>query len=637
MKRSLFAALLLISLRLCGSADANWDKAWQRFEIRAHLDNTGAATISQRMTAKLDGDMSTLEVPLSTGPDQTVVLRRLVRESEDGERELTDGDRGERDRYDFTDGVLTWGIQPDDGQWREETIVFRVEYELRNALDPAWDIPIGTAHFAEWSEFWKFPARFREACRAWGDAGSKIARRYRYEHEITFPPFPASGPTETNYTLRFDNAWRQVHPDADLGRGSPESYRVSQLMEFLPPGRPSALALWKPAVRAGSIVAVAAAAVFLSLLFLLNEVRKHGLLPQRIDAAWFAENIARQPPEFFAWMAGNDSLAKCFPHFLARLRHAGVISIQPEPAASEDDDPKVSLRLSGNPAAMQPYEQEVLAALFPSGPESGTEVLAKHYAESGFNPEDALADAVGAQFRKAEPASRMAELFVWVQVALFCAGVPLVFYNIFQGNRDWRLCFNALGVGFGIAVIPLLLHAIPAWRGFRLAPLVPAAWSGLGVVAFVAVNFGTNLPLHVFGCAGLGLYWLCAFCIVFSTMSTAESPARARRNRDVALAVNYARQQLNRPHPALSDAWLPQLRALGLGRQIEQWRKRPAAGPVSDFPNRESPSSGLPPFTGMLPIQPEDEWTDALCVLSEEEAHELAEEEADDADDGKSA
>ncbi len=636
MKTGSLVALLFVLL--CGNAEANWEKTWQRFEVAAHLDNAGTATIVQRMAAKLEGNMDTLEVPLSTGPDQAIVLRRFVREDGDSEHELSEGDPYQRDHYDFTDGVLRWCIKPVENEWHGETVVFRVEYELRNALDPAWDIPIGRAHFAEWSEFWKFPARFRDACRAWQDAGSQIARRYRYEHEITFPAFPATGPIETNYTLKFDEAWRQVHPDVDLGRGLPEGYRVTQLMEFLPPGRPSAFEMWKPAVRAGSIVAVVAAAIFLSLFFLLKEVRKIALQGPRIEAAWFAENIARQPPELLARKTGYDYLASCFPHFLARMRNAGVLSIQTEPAATEDGDGKVSLRLLRNPAGMQPYEKQVIESLFPSGNESGTDVLAKHYAESGFNPEETLTDAVADAIPKAVSTSPHARVFAPLQVLLFCVGVPLVFYHVFHGDRDWRLCFNSLGIAFGISVIPFLLHVTPAWRDFKLAPLIPVAWWGLGTALFVAVNFGTNLPLNALACAGLAMCWIAAFGTMLSVATTDDIPGLAPEDRHLALAAKYARRELQHPHPALSNAWLPHLRALGLGPEIGRWRKRPAAGPASDFPDRESQPSGLPPFTGIQPPQPESEWAEALYVLSKEDAREMAEEMAEDEkDDGKSA
>ncbi len=620
MRSPFSAALLLISLSLCGLAEANWDKAWQRFEISAHLENTGAATVSQRMTAKLEGDMETLEVPLSTGSDQAIVLRRFVRVEADGEHELSEGDPYQREHYDFVDGVLRWCVKPLENEWHGEPLVFRVEYELRNALDPAWDIPIGRAHFAEWSEFWEFPARIREACRAWQDGGTKLARRYRYEHEVTFPAFPASGPTETNYTLKFDEAWRQVHPEADLGHGLPECYRVTHLMDFFTPGWPSSLAQWKPLLRVGSIVAVVVAALFLSLFFLVKEVRKLAPGGPRIDAAWFAENIARQPPEVLSRKIGNDFLVSNFPHFLSRMRAVGVLSIQTERAATEDDDAKVSMRLLRNPAGMPPYEKQVIESLFPSGSESGTDTLAKHYAESGFNPEETLTDAVAEAFSKAVPANREARIFSPLQILLVCVGVPLVLYHVFHGDRDWRLCFNSLGVAFAIAVLPFLLRVSPAWRDWKLAPLVPVIWWCAGAALFVAINFGTNLPLNALACAGLAMCWIAAFGTMFSAATTADSAGLAAEDRDLARAMRYARQELNHPHPALSNAWLPQLRALGLGPQIERWRKRPVAGTSSDFSGRELQTSGLPSFTGAPLPQPENEWADALYVLSKEDA-----------------
>jgi hypothetical protein len=93
-------------------------------------------------------------------------------------------------------------------------------------------------------------------------------------------------------------------------------------MEFLPPGRPTAIDWWKPTVRAGSIVLVAFAALVLSLIYLVGEIRKRGLSTPRIDHTWFAENIARQPPEILAWVC-DGQCGRAFPTF----SHAFAIAV----------------------------------------------------------------------------------------------------------------------------------------------------------------------------------------------------------------------------------------------------------------------------------------------------------------------
>jgi len=623
---------MLVLLCLASTAKADWDKAWQRFEIQAHLENAGRVEVSQRMTARLVGDMTTLECPFSTAPDQKIALRRLVREHEGGETELIKGDERERDRYDWRENVLTWGIKAPGDQWQGETIVFRVEYELRNALAPAWDIPISSERFGSWGEFWHFPVRIRDAFSAWRDAGSGISRRYRYEHEVLFPRFPATGPSETNYTLKYDDAWRQVHPDTDLGRGFPECYRVSQLMEFLPPGRPTAIDWWKPVVRAGSIGLVAFAALVLSLVYLVGEIRKRGLSTPRIDHMWFGENIARQPPEILAWVS-DGPVRSCFPDFLARLRNSGVIVVQNEPATEPDADPKVSMRLLIDPSALAPYEREVIADLFPDGPESGTEILAKRYADSGFDPGETLAVAVAKQFGETNPPQPLLwHALTLISPLLFIGGIGLVMFHVFQGNHDWHLCMNALIFAIAFAVIPAVLRAVsPTFRVNRFAPLVPLAYSGIAVIVLVVLQFGTNIPLGVTASAGFALMFTCFIIAIFVSLRTAERPELARRKRDAALATNYAKRELRRATPALSNAWIPQLLALGLGEAIQRWRERPREGWTAP----ETHPTGLSPFTGSMQPQPEADWADALYILSEEDARELAEDEDEEkADNG---
>ena len=643
-KPGLFAAFLLVFACVC-SAATGWEKAWQRFEVQAHLHDSGKVEISERVSIKLTnevdalgrtlstGNLDELDLPLPTGPDQTIILRQLVREDAAGDQVLTKGDVRERDRYYWANGVLTWGVRSPGNAWQGETVVFRVEYELRNALAPAWDIPIGRSFFGERSDFWKYPERFRNARAAWKDAGNAIARRYRYEHEIRFAADPATGPITTTYTLHFDDAWVQVHPDAPFGTKMPQCYRITQLMEFQQPGRPAALDQRKPAVRVGSLIAVAVAAALLCINFIIHELFKLGLIAPRIDTAWFTENIASQKSEVLAWITDNDRVAMCFPHFLARMRGSGMLSAQTESTRDSDGEPKVALRLLGNPAGLQPYERQVVESLFPNGSESGTDVLAKKYAEAGFNPEAVLADAVNAQFAAASPTGEwMSPVTAWIVAVIGLAGSALVFYAIGNAGLEWRLYFRALGAGAVIGVAPIFLRAIPAVRGSKLLILFTIVWTALAVLLLGVLHFGTNLPLTVFASGGLGLYWIAALLFLFLSMRTVENTAHARRKRETARAAIYARLQLLRPAPALSNAWLPQLRALGLGDAIKGWCERSRQQQIGGVPSPEFQATGLPRFTGIPPVTHENEWTEALYISAKEIPPVIEKEDDDDSE-----
>ena len=197
-------------------------------------------------------------------------------------------------------------------------------------------------------------------------------------------------------------------------------------------------------------------------------------------------------------------------------------------------------------------------------------------------------------------------------------------FAAFQGNRDWRLCMNALVAGLVLGVIPALIRRAVGQRGSHSAHVFIVAWAGLLVLVLIALHFGLNVPLSVFASAGLGLYWIWALTIHFSGTRTAVSTALARKQRDAALAANYARKQLQRPHPALRDAWLPHLRALGLDGALKTWRELPR----HTFHAPAMQPDNLPPFTGILRENIDPDWIDALCVLTGDEAREAAEDEA---------
>jgi len=164
-----------------------------------------------------------------------------------------------------------------------------------------------------------------------------------------------------------------------------------------------------------------------------------------------------------------------------------------------------------------------------------------------------------------------------------------------------------------------VLRAVsPALWANRFALLVPLAYSGVAVLALIVLQFGTNIPLAVTASAGFGMMFTCCVIAIFVSLRTAERPALARRKREAALATNYAQRELRRANPALSNAWIPQLLALGLGDVIQRWRERPRETWIAP----EVHSTGLPPFTGSMQPQPEADWADSLYILSEEDARE---------------
>src|SRR4029453_7774524 len=100
------------------------------------------------------------------------------------------------------------------------------------------------------------------------------------------------------------------------------------------------------------------------------------------------------------------------------------------------------------------------------------------------------------------------------------------------------------------------------------------------------------------------------------------------------LGQQYVKDELKRANPALDDAWMPHIVALGCYEAVEAWRQRRASGvnPSSPppAPGQLPTMENLRPFVGDLSGVPKEEWTGAFHVLSEEEREEWEEEEEDE-------
>ena len=644
---ALFLALLFASA--LNQTARGLHLTWDRIEVDAHLDNAGALHVRERMFVTVDGKTPSLERKIATSTDQVFILQRLVREEHGRETEFTDG-WDQKDRYMWRDQTLTWWIRnATDPDWNEQPLVYRLDYELRNALAPAWDIPAGPGSFQySRDRFPHFFPRLGVTLSAWARAPASLNRRYRLEHDVIFPWFSEREREELKYTLRYDNAWRRVHPRSDIGRGTRGSdYRVTQLLDYLAPGWPPAIELWKSATRVGSIFFFVTLAMLMWIVVAVSLIRRWGLVPQRRDRRWFEEHIGSKNPEIFAWQLGHGGLSRFLTLLLGRLRISGVFSVRTDPAANEERAPTVHLRLLRDPATLPPLERLMMTAIFPEGRESGSALLARHYAGPGFSPEDALEEAIdvghGEHGEDAGPAPQslmrrlIRALLPWVSLG---AIVLLVLDSVY-GPRPMELvlaCFPFLAVAMLVAaILPQLTSRFELLSSGAIAALVTLVPVIVATFAVLAVHFYRNTPLTAYGSAAVALIALRSIAALLSCARGDENPARAPQKRIAALGARYARRELRKSRPNLDDQWIPHLLALGLAPQIAAWRARRVAG---DPINRSIPVSSGPefvharPFTGVPPFPTEEEWIYALHVPSEEERRE---EEAAEAEENEKA
>ncbi len=638
--RSIAAAAALCATA-CVAPGADWQIDWKHFDIDAHLDDSGAVYVVEQSSVQLAGGMSVLERKLAPGVDQRIELARFVRKDGETERDLTAGDDRNVDQYEVRNGKLSWRIKMDDApDWDHQTLDFRIEYHLRNAIAPVWDIPAGPIRL---DRIWTFPnylTRWQQTLAAWRDAAHGFDRRYRFDHDIVFPEFPADGPRELHYTLRHDEGWSDPNPKAPFGIATPESdYRVTVLRDYLRPGWPPAIELWRPAVRVGAILASTLGALLLWLIYATGEIRERGFIPPRTTREWFTEHIASQRPEVLAWIAGASGAPNCFAQFLARLRAAGVLSIHSEPDPTEKRASKIYLRLSGNESKLRPYEQAVLKELFPAGRETDTEKHGAAHAKDGFNPGEVLEDAVADEFEDQQPARRpkpiLWRLMGFLTPVLFLGGIALVIVDIFlTGNIE--LLQEGLLIGIGLVFFAVAAKLLPKPNGGGLTVLVVLGFVLLLLAGQISLQFLTVLPLGPVASAGvaaLTLWWVATLLAVVRH-DTPISPV----HKIVGRGNRYVKRELRRTNPALDDAWIPQILALGCARDLVNWRQRRHAA-VSNRLSRPTLPGVVPqleilrPFTGSIPTIPEDEWAEDLYVPSADELRELAEDEKEDAND----
>ncbi len=628
--RAAFLRFLALVLALGGTVQAQAIQEWPRWDVFARLDNDGAVSVVETLVAHVNGRAEMLDRLFAPGPGQEVVLRKIVRVENGQDLEVAD--------VRFSNNELFWRIKAEnDPEWKDATLTFRLEYELRGAIQPAWDIPAGPGSFRWGETFPHFRERWRELWAAWREP----AGRYRFDHDVLFARFSSEGPREFKYTFGYDDAWKHPQPGAALAARvtSGSDYRVTELRDYLRPGPPPAVAVWKSKVRVGSIAAFAVVALVLWFAFAVGEVRRRGWFGPRLTRAWFQENLAPLPAEILSRDAHTDHRVPGFPLLLARWRSRGVVEVYESAAARPDDDPVVHLRLLGNEAQLPAHERALLAKLFPQGGNISSTELQQKYAQEGFYPETMLDEALDEREAHSPTRARPDLTWFWkvgkrLVPLLLLGGFGLMVAEAFRSEYN-----DSIEAAFylGLWLVPAVVIAwnLPLALGgvaVSLALLVPVLTA---IPGMISLHFFHTLLLLPEGSVGLALM---AIGSVAGTLLAARLKAEhlTPERRRAVWAEKFVRRELRRARPNLDDSWLPQIVALGCAPTVVKWRTRraPDAGEVPfTVPSGESESHR--PFTGSVPLL-EERWAGALEVLSAEDRKDLAEEEeADGKDEGR--
>ena len=523
---------------------------WKRLDVTAHLDADGRMHVEERHTIVFNGDWNGGERTFRNSLENQLELEQIARV--DGTNKLIPLRKDPKLRSVDTYGWhgnnnLRWRSRaPSDPPFENKDITYVIDYTDGYILVPQ---------------------------------GNAAQPRYLLDHNFGLPDlqYPID-----EYALVFsiDPAWQPATPRhivrTDLPHGQNET--ITQLLTYTGAGTPSAVNTGVPEpVRYRLLLALVAAAAFFVWAFIGRE-RALGRLqpladPSTIDRRWLEENLFKFAPEVVGAAWDDRTGAAEVASVLARLVQEGKMRSQVEKHGLFKSDELV-LTLLRDRSAFQDYERALIDALFIDGDTTSTSKIKEHYKKSGFDPvskiKKPLQQKIKMMGRQGDgpkiprrPTMLMVVAAMLLLVigsffsplnilgAVFSAVAILVFYVFgLIGAIDYRRRLTNLGFAS-------LEFAIPG----AVIVIVPALLLG-GVIA---------LRFSVFTLAGVALLALAAVRSLLNLAKTRDGADRLENRRRLAAAREFFLRELQKPAPALDDAWFPYVLAFGLGANVDRW------------------------------------------------------------------
>lgn len=598
---------LVVGFVLIGSASA---RAWSvtRLDVHARLDNDGRLQVTETLQAKLvKGEESDFR-SFGMSVDQSIVLTEVARIDADGtEHKLVDQEVNGPDQFRYYPrGHVYFRYPPLTG----DTLVrYRFRYELVNAMSPVWGLGAGPEPLKPDAGFMNPWRRLQTILADAKEAWPEPNKRFRLDHSVLFPDRGVRNDAafEINYRLEFGTAWREVDPQAELGRVTPAiEYRVRRLFEFLAPGSPPAAANHEAALRLGTIVAVIALGLLFYVAMVIVErlsIRGNGLTPSNI-----ADRLSKLAPEEIGARMQEPTPPISAFGLLGRLASEGKIVIDFDSPTDEEDRTEVHLRLVVPRESLPPLERDFLGEFFEEDETVTTSKrIRQAHRDIEFRPDTSLQALITAA------APTVGSRTTLLTIPLVAVGLWGVFQQLWSAPHPDLLPMIIL---VNVAALALMLSWPKGWwHGDRsswglLVPLVLLA------ALFAILHIGVNRPFAVEAWIGSAIVILAFHLAQLINSRMPNSGANAIK-RDLIQLNRYAAAELRKPSPRLDDRWVPHLMALGLERQIEEWRRtfgESMTGDSSVTGDASSPQRVGAPFTGQLPepfVGPLD-WTDAF-------------------------
>jgi hypothetical protein len=576
----------------------------RRIEVQGHLKNDGrfhVVEIHHIVVGK--GSESDFRV-FGLGADQSIVIKGITRISEDGgETPLVDQEVDGPDQYRYYPAGHVYYRYPVVTE--DRTFRYRFEYELINAVAPAWGITAGWGPLTNEFGFGSPWERWRTLVMDFKEAWAGPERRYRLDHDVLLPEYVSELEIfEVDYDFAYDSAWREVNRDLPLGRATADvDYRVRRLLEYVAPGQPAAAAHREASLRFGSILAVIAIGPLCFLAIRLLEFATSG---RGFNAQEVATCLAALTPEEVRARLNHESLQISLEKMLPRMAREKKLAIEVEQPRDDGQLSEVALQLLVPRESLPPLELALVNEIFADEGDFTTSGRVRQRFQQSQRHLTRAVKLLG-------PAPEQKR---WVQLSLLVG--PLLLVGMWHGF--WPL-FSLYNLDNNIAM--LVVNAVALW----LIGSWPKHWWHVGrptgglvipllllVVLYAVPHFTINRPYAAEIWVGSAI---CILAYYLAQLINSRLPLdqHGRIVRDLVRVRDYARRELKGPTPRLEDRWIPHLLALGLKPEIVRWRADAKKMPVrSSRETFESSHSGYAgePFTGRLPerFQGRPGWTD---------------------------
>ncbi len=522
---------------------------WDALEVDARLDADGRLHVSELHRMVFDGAWNGGERRFYLGENQDLDLEALVRiDAQATEHRLAEGDLEQVDNYAWSDGnTLRWRARlPDDPPFHEDILSYRIDYVLAGILQYTGDGYVLDHDFA------------------FADRPGEI-RRFRLRLTLD----PVWTPEET---IAPEFEAQHLEPGTGWVLRRTLRYTGSTLPRAVHHG---ALPLTRTLLLQGMIVGGG----LMFVVFLWREARAgrfRRLIPlKNIDRAWIERHVLAHPPEVVGALWDGRLGAAEVAAVLARMTQEGKLGSRVETRAGWlFKKHRLHLTLKVPRDTLPGHERALVDALFFDGDETNTDKVRAHYRPSGFNPADAIEEAVENHVRRiagpAPPYSRHGRYFMWIVLAQVLvmpvhfvygvaadvvAGVIALFATFFF----FMFGFNAASVYRGTLGFPLtgIVYFV-----------IAATFSASPVVVLLLDNPALNSAYLLIE---IMILWFLLIGTMLLAARTRTQPKEREQQHRLRSARAWFAAELAKPDPELEDAWYPYLLAFGLGSDVDRW------------------------------------------------------------------